>query len=301
MSRGLRLGLAAVAISIALPAGADASKTVGSTLANPVDASATVCDGVEPCTESIAGLGPAAIATGGATVPTDGVIVKWRFKRGIGMAYDASFRLIRGGVGAGQSTAESVPSAGTYEFATRLPAKAGDQIGIDLPSVPLFGVQAAHAGLGGDLLDEWSPPLPEGSTAAPLNDDKPNVELLINAELEPDADGDGFGDETQDACPTNAATQLACAAGAPETTITKAPKKKSKKTKATVEFTGNPVGSVFECSLDFVAYRSCTSPLKLKGLKKGKHTLLVRAVAFGIPDASPASAKFTVKKKKKRK
>jgi hypothetical protein len=35
-------------------------------------------------------------------------------------------------------------------------------------------------------------------------------ELLLNADIEADADHDGFGDETQDLCPTNAATQRSC-------------------------------------------------------------------------------------------
>jgi hypothetical protein len=34
--------------------------------------------------------------------------------------------------------------------------------------------------------------------------------LLIGATLEPDADGDGFGDETQDQCPSSASTQGPC-------------------------------------------------------------------------------------------
>jgi hypothetical protein len=34
--------------------------------------------------------------------------------------------------------------------------------------------------------------------------------LDLSATLEPDADHDGFGDETQDQCPTNASTQGAC-------------------------------------------------------------------------------------------
>jgi hypothetical protein len=35
-------------------------------------------------------------------------------------------------------------------------------------------------------------------------------ELLLQGVVEPDSDGDGFGDETQDLCPTNAAIQVAC-------------------------------------------------------------------------------------------
>ena len=48
--------------------------------------------------------------------------------------------------------------------------------------------------------------------------------------VEPDADHDGFGDETQDQCPTNASTQGTCPA-APVTPVTTVKKKKCKKKK----------------------------------------------------------------------
>jgi hypothetical protein len=87
---------------------------------------------------------------------------------------------------------------------------------------------------------------------------------------------------------------------APETTITKAPAAKTKKTKATVEFSSSEAGSHFECKLDGGAFASCTSPATFT-VKKGKHTLLVRAVdAAGNPDATPAQVDWTVKKKKRR-
>ena len=38
----------------------------------------------------------------------------------------------------------------------------------------------------------------------------PDLQLNVSAILEPDADGDGFGDETQDQCPTDASTQGPC-------------------------------------------------------------------------------------------
>jgi hypothetical protein len=40
----------------------------------------------------------------------------------------------------------------------------------------------------------------------------PGEELLMNADVEGDTDHDGFGDETQDACPSNPFTQAACPA-----------------------------------------------------------------------------------------
>src|SRR5262249_55804628 len=38
----------------------------------------------------------------------------------------------------------------------------------------------------------------------------PMERINMAAVVEPDADGDGFGDETQDGCPTNASIQTAC-------------------------------------------------------------------------------------------
>jgi hypothetical protein len=290
-----------LAVLVATAPGANAAVTVGSTLANAPNGS--VCSGaVLPgsCTASIAGLVAGDAAAGGAKVPTAGVIVSWQIKSLGASAFSANLRVIRANAGVGRSAAASMPAApGTYKFPTRLPVLAGDQIGVDLPST-LNGVGVAHTGTAGDLLDEWQPALAEASATAPNSNDANSVELLLNAEVEADADGDGFGDETQDLCPSNAATQLACGAGAPETKITKKPRKKSTKTKATVEFTATPVGAVFQCSLDSVAYTSCSSPLTLKHLDKGKHILLVRAIAFGIPDESPAQVRFTVKKKKKK-
>jgi hypothetical protein len=46
-----------------------------------------------------------------------------------------------------------------------------------------------------------SPGLAEGGTQAPTGTNPPPKRLLIEADLEPDIDGDGFGDETQDQCP----------------------------------------------------------------------------------------------------
>ena len=37
--------------------------------------------------------------------------------------------------------------------------------------------------------------------------------VAINVDVEPDTDGDTFGDETQDLCPTDASTQSACPPG----------------------------------------------------------------------------------------
>ncbi len=57
-------------------------------------------------------------------------------------------------------------------------------------------------------------------------------------------------------------------------------------------------GATFECKLDKGAYAACASP-KSYSVKAGKHTFSVRAIGPGGADASPASFKFKVVKKKK--
>jgi Trypsin len=91
--------------------------------------------------------------------------------------------------------------------------------------------------------------------------------------------------------------------GGLETVITKGPKDKTKKKKATFQFTGVEVRAIagFQCSLDGKAFASCTSPHKVK-VKKGRHTFQVRTVdTAGNVDGTPASDSWKRKKKKKKK
>ena len=81
----------------------------------------------------------------------------------------------------------------------------------------------------------------------------------------------------------------------PDTTLTKKPKS-STKTRAKIKFTATEAGARFECKVDKKAFKPCTSPLKLKGLKVGKHKVQVRAVdAAGNVDPTPAKLKWRVK------
>lgn len=90
----------------------------------------------------------------------------------------------------------------------------------------------------------------------------------------------------------------------PDSVITKAPKKtvKTHKRKAKVrfQFASTVAGSTFACSIDAKAFTPCASGVTYK-LKKGKHTFAVRATADGATDATPATYKFKVKIKHKKK
>jgi hypothetical protein len=84
----------------------------------------------------------------------------------------------------------------------------------------------------------------------------------------------------------------------PETTITKAPKRKSFKRKAKFAFASDEPGSTFECRLDKGGFQPCGASAKFK-VKAGKHKLFVRATdSAGNVDTTPASAKWKVRKRK---
>ena len=130
----------------------------------------------------------------------------------------------------------------------------------------------------------------------PLHSGSPgplSTQLSVAATLEPDADADGFGDETQDLCPTDATRQGDCTP--PETTITKGAPSKTDKSKVKFKFTSSESASTFECKLDKKKFKPCTSPRTVKNLDEGKHRFKVRAIdAAGNVDPSPAKDKFKV-------
>lgn len=107
-------------------------------------------------------------------------------------------------------------------------------------------------------------------------------------------DGDGNGTVVRDLGAYERPTSTPPSAPdktAPDTTITKKPAKRSTKKKAKLAFTSE-AGATFQCRLDGGAWKTCTSPTKLK-VKKGKHTFSVRAVdAAGNVDATPATVTF---------
>jgi hypothetical protein len=238
------------------------------------------------------------------SAPTDGVIVRWRVRVDVAGASNLKLRVVRGtgpSTGAGTSQPESTPAAaGIYTFETRLPIRAGDFIGVDCcaSSMNLFN------DTGTATRDSWQPPLTDGASPAAGSVHQTAREVLLNADIEPDVDSDGYGDETQDACPADAAAHQAPCPDriAPETTITQAPKKvktHKKKAKVSVYFVPSEPASTFSCKLDSKSARPCVSPFVAK-VGKGKHHFSVFATdAAGNVEVTPATASFRVKRKHK--
>ena len=248
--------------------------------------------------------------------PLNGVVVRWRvygFNPAASPANPTNLRLVvvrpAGGtavttIGKSDTQAFTFTTLTLREYPTRQPIALGDLALIELTGASSNNMRLSPVGLTANTdLIRFTPPLAEGETRAPTNDVPPPAsELTFNADVEPDADADGFGDETQDACPGQTGDVDGCDRTAPDTTIIVGPKSKTKKKKATFEFSGTDARTVagFECSLDGGAFAACTSPHKVK-VNKGKHTLSVRAVdAAGNADASPATDDWKVKRKKKK-
>ncbi len=93
-------------------------------------------------------------------------------------------------------------NAQTFTVPARVPVQAGQHIGISFSG----DLQATYNSSGDKFTYAYSPRLE--------TDRRPSFEatgeLTLRATVEPDADGDGFGDETQDKCPSQAATQGPC-------------------------------------------------------------------------------------------
>lgn len=152
------------------------------------------------------------VAAGTASSPIDGVIVRWRFKTD-GSGGNYRLRTARRATGDDITTLRSSPDlASTVGFnqlqrsgEVRVPVSAGDLIGLQTPN----GVGIRFTTFDGMSASFFDQAVPDGSTATPpitWGSSTP----MVSADVEPDADGDGFGDITQDLCPSQSQTQGAC-------------------------------------------------------------------------------------------
>ena len=157
---------------------------------------------------------------GGSFVSTPaGVITSFRFQ-GSGplslVAYHPQFRDGARIQGTRVGISNAVAGGGrgvTVSGSAQIPVAAGDVVG-------LLGDTGAEA-YGFDItpigVETWTFGAPENGAGGIDTVDRFQFELFLQATVEPDADadGDGFGDETQDGCPSSAASQGACPAPPP--------------------------------------------------------------------------------------
>jgi hypothetical protein len=174
------------------PAAAQAATTVGSTLQRqPVAFCAQTCTAVQTARPE---------GDGTVAVPGDGVIVRWRV-RSFNTSPGARLRVLDPTPLMPTSTASSAPAdvvGGVNTFPTRLPVKAGQRLGVTGHEL---GILAALDGVPGFDAEFVLGDPPDGRPFRTQGGGS-GAEILLNADVEADVDADGFGDETQDDCPT---------------------------------------------------------------------------------------------------
>ena len=118
---------------------------------------------------------------------------------------------------------------------------------------------------------------------------RPNV----SAVLEPDVDGDGHGDLSQDLCPQSKLTPAPCPA--PDTKLTRTPRQTPGTLRIVIRFASVP-GATYRCEVDGKNPKQCWAPFK-KRFKVGKHVIHITAISpYGIVETKPAKVKFTIRR-----
>jgi hypothetical protein len=229
----LSLGIAACVASFAQPAAA--ATEVG----NKCAATTSTSGGVLISTANAPG-NPLP-----ATIPSAGVITKWSFSIAFPVPPEVSLtetlKIFRptGSPKQVQVVGESAPEAlsGSQTFATRISVQAGDMIGALAAVAGSTGAVYCATGDPGDVVGIVTGTAPLGSTS-PIIAEESGIQNPITVLVEPDADNDGYGDETQDACPQSATTQVACPV------VTLSASASASKKSATVLLTGSAAANV---------------------------------------------------------
>jgi hypothetical protein len=275
-----RLSLVGIGAVVAVCLGGAANASAATQVGDPCTANVASKQGV-PVTAFPLTAPQSPLPT---AVPAAGVITSWGLNVGSALAPGVSspvtFKVLRPGPAVetvqvvGEST--GIATTGANTFGARIAVQAGDRIGT--------------VSIGGSLLvcEEPSPgaslglivgnPI-TGSTATYLNHPEALGRIAIFATIEPDADGDGYGDETQDQCPTDASTQGPCPVKTtpPPPPPTLSASAAAKKTFLTVSLTTTAQASV-----------TVTGTVKIGKGKTVKLSGNTQTVALG------ALAKFTV-------
>jgi hypothetical protein len=182
---------------LAVPASGTAAVTIGSNLTNAGAATNIgACTSLACSYTQVAPLPAGDVASGGLASPIDGVVTRWRIKSG-SAGSPVKLRVMRptgGGAftGVESSATETTANGTSGSFATALAIEKGDQLGADNATDALI-----FETVPGSSIYYWKPPLVDGSTQT-ASGTQGSAELMVQADVEPDVDCDGRGDETQD-------------------------------------------------------------------------------------------------------
>lgn len=110
--------------------------------------------------------------------PISGAVVRWRIVDSTGQF---TLRVLNGNTGGAVGPTETVASKALQEFPAAIPIKAGEEIGLDIPTA---GSSLAYKTFTGASISYWSPTLAGGETRAPKAIDG-GFGLLFNADVQP--------------------------------------------------------------------------------------------------------------------
>jgi hypothetical protein len=162
--------------------------------------------------------------------PFDGVVVRWRVLDGGTGTYHArilefdpagsgggftKYKILRSSA-PGSVTAPTQPLISQIStFETRLPISAGAYVGLSTP----FLTEGFQASAGAATYVQTEDSNTDGIKVVGMTH---SGTVLYDADIEPDADHDGYGDVTQDECPSDASTQGPCPSALPPSAKTPA-------------------------------------------------------------------------------
>jgi hypothetical protein len=204
-SRLLRVSLITACIGVlglaGLAGSADAATQIGKVVVDP-----TPNSGCMFCATAQLTVNPSATYA----MPTDGVLTSWRFHAN-GQAGTANLLVYRPAATPGEF--DLVAKTPDHPFAldeeatvpTRVPVKADDRIGVGVAGPSGVMLTSDYNDRTGGF--DFFAPIGSVAGTSPTGGHRVN----IAATLEPDADKDGFGDESQDGCPGDPASQATCA------------------------------------------------------------------------------------------
>lgn len=209
----------ALAVMMLFPAGASAATFGPDLTATSVNTNSTGisvvpvynADGTLHAGAPFAGVLTKVRVQAGGTVASSGMVTVMR-QMGAWSSNEASFQKV---AQANLSvTVDAAPAGHITEIPMRDAINAGDVLGLENSDANLRAFQSLSTGPADSCAFSFSFPIVGNSTVmgtVTCNRSLP----LVQGTVEPDSDGDGYGDETQDLCPSDATRQTACVSAAP--------------------------------------------------------------------------------------
>ena len=162
------------------------------------------------------------------SAPTAGVVTSWKLNlnAGEGITIPAiipqTLKVLRLNTGAKTALvvgeASGMVGSGSNTIPARIPIQAGDRLGLFGSGQVSFGgmltevgtLYCSETGGAADGIGLISANPPTGSNPPYEEAAESEIRVPAIAVIEPDVDGDGYGDESQDKCPQSALSQVAC-------------------------------------------------------------------------------------------